>query len=491
MNTVKVNKKHRLLKGLLITLFVIVTLAIGIFFLLMTHTQIIVGAIQNLSQGTVNTKNLYEPLHEPMQTTKDNGQFIITEIRYSDDYPNSFLDITYPDENVDVQRPTMIYFHGGGFFGGSKCDGDPLAESDTTSLLDDICSEGFNLVNIDYALVPEYHFPTPVIQANEAFLFLMDHTEEYHLNMEQIVIMGSSAGAIITSQIGSVITNPEYAALLGINPALKPEQVKALVIDDAPLDYDKFSFETKILVGNYVKGSIFLSKEEVKKYNNTMWITEDYIPSVLLGSEYYVDMREMDTALENAGVEHELIDPLAEVNIQMPHCFVANERVDETAKDAYNRMITVMFLPYSSVRNSAGRLSVSVLFFASLPYMSILSGSPFSAFPKAVPPFPPAPGAFPLTPQAIGSPTIASIFFLNLSPNRGLQQLLFFIFCRRCRQVTIFTKLRPRIHAICSIDDSKVQVCYFQIRDTVLSDHFLPVSSNPSIPAVCYVPFFA
>lgn len=348
MNTVKVNKKHRLLKGLLIALIVIIVLVIGTFFLLMTHTQIIVGAIQNASQGIVNTKNLYEPLHEPVQTTKDNGQFIITEICYSDDYPNSFLDITYPDENVDVQRPTMIYFHGGGFFGGSKCDGDPLAETDATTLLDDICSAGFNLVNIDYALVPEYHFPTPVIQANEAFLFLMDHAEEYHLNMEQIVIMGSSAGAIITSQIGSVITNPEYAALLGINPALKSEQVKALVIDDAPLDYDKFSLGTKILVGNYVKGSIFLSKEEVKKYNNTMWITEDYIPSVLLGSEYYVDMREMDTALKDAGVEHELIDPLAEVNIQMPHCFVANERVDETAKDAYNRMIAFISQKVSS-----------------------------------------------------------------------------------------------------------------------------------------------
>ena len=348
MDTMKANKKHRLLKGLFITLIVIVALAIGLFFLLMTHTQIIVGTIQTLSKGTVNTKNSYEPLREPMRTTKDNGQFIITEIRYSDDYPNSFLDITYPDENVDIQRPTVIYFHGGGFFGGSKCDGDPLAETDATALLDDICSEGFNLVNIDYALVPEYRFPTPVIQANEAFLFLMDHAEEYHLNMDQIVIMGSSAGAIITSQIGSVITNPDYAALLGIDPALKSEQVKALVIDDAPLVYDKFSIETKILVGNYVKGSIFLSKEEVKKYNNIMWITEDYIPSVLLGSEYYVDMREMDTALEKAGVEHELIDPLAEVNIEMPHCFVANERVDETAKDAYNRMIAFIKQKVSS-----------------------------------------------------------------------------------------------------------------------------------------------
>ena len=50
-------------------------------------------------------------------------------------------------------------------------------------------------------------------------------------------------------------------------------------------------------------------------------------------------MREMAAALEDVGAEHELIDPLAEKNILMPHCFVANERADETAKDAYNRMI--------------------------------------------------------------------------------------------------------------------------------------------------------
>ena len=159
-------KKHKAIKKLGVVLCAFLIIFVGGYFLLMTHTQIIVGVIQDISQGTVNTKNLYEPLHEAMQAKKNNGQYIITEIRYSDDYPNSFLDITYPDESVETQRPTLIYFHGGGFFGGSKCDGDPLAEGDATALLDDICSEGFNLLNIDYALVPEYHFPTPLIQAS-------------------------------------------------------------------------------------------------------------------------------------------------------------------------------------------------------------------------------------------------------------------------------------------------------------------------------------
>ena len=308
-------------------------------FVLMTHTQIIVGFIQNISGETVNTKNSFEPLREPYKGTKSNGQYIIAEINYSKEYPNSYLDITYPNENIEEDRPTLFYFHGGGFFGGSKNDGDPLAESDATALIDDICSKGFNIVNVDYVLVPEYHFPTPLIQANLAFQYMIDHSEEYHINMNNVVIMGSSAGAIMTSQLGSIITNSEYANLLGIKSALKKEQVKALVIDDAPLVYDKFPLATKILVGNYIKGSIYVSKDEIKKYNNILSVNSNYIPSVLLGSEYYVDMRELDKKLNEVKVEHELIDPLAERGKQMQHCFVANERNDEISKDAFDRMI--------------------------------------------------------------------------------------------------------------------------------------------------------
>lgn len=112
--------------------------------------------------------------------------------------------------------------------------GDPMAATEATYLLDDICAAGYNIVNVDYALVPDYRFPVPLIQANRAFAYIQKHDDEYHLNMDNVVIMGSSAGAIMASQLGSIITNPEYAELLGITPALKPEQVKAVVIDDAP-----------------------------------------------------------------------------------------------------------------------------------------------------------------------------------------------------------------------------------------------------------------
>ena len=168
---------------------------------------------------------------------------------------------------------------------------------------------------------------------------MTDHADEYHLDMDRVVIMGSSAGAIMTSQLGSIITNQDYAETLGISSVLKPEQIKAVVIDDAPLAYDKFSLGTKVLVGNYVKGSIFLNREEVKKYNNIAWIDSNYPAAFLLGSEYYMDMRAMNSALAEMNVAHELVDPLAERGLEMQHCFVAAERTDEVSRDAFERMI--------------------------------------------------------------------------------------------------------------------------------------------------------
>jgi len=53
-------------------------------------------------------------------------------------------------------------------------------------------------------------------------------------------------------------------------------------------------------------------------------------------------MRHMDAAFTEVGVAHELVDPLAERGLEMPHCFVASERVDEVARDAFER--TLAFL---------------------------------------------------------------------------------------------------------------------------------------------------
>jgi hypothetical protein len=53
-------------------------------------------------------------------------------------------------------------------------------------------------------------------------------------------------------------------------------------------------------------------------------------------------MRAMDAVLTRSGVVHELIDPLAERGLKMPHCFVASERTDKVARDAFERMLAFL-----------------------------------------------------------------------------------------------------------------------------------------------------
>jgi hypothetical protein len=50
-------------------------------------------------------------------------------------------------------------------------------------------------------------------------------------------------------------------------------------------------------------------------------------------------MNVMHEQLDAVTVENVLIDPLAERGEEKQHCFVAAERVDATAKEAFDRVI--------------------------------------------------------------------------------------------------------------------------------------------------------
>ena len=320
-----------------IVLASLVLLGAGGFFYAATHTQVVVGLLQRMSANG-KPLNSYEPLNPPMRAEKENGQYLISELAYGTEYPNSYLDVIYPNSDLTADRPTLFYFHGGGFFAGSKNMGDPLASSEATELLDDLCARGYNIVNVDYTLVPDYRFPVPLIQMNQAIAYAMEHRDEYNLNMDKIVLMGSSAGAIMVAQYAAAASNEEYAQMLGFPPVLQAAQISAVVVDDAPLDYESFTLACKFLMGNYIKGSIYLSGDEISRYNCIEHLTAAYPPVVLLGSEYRHDMNLMHERLEELAVEHLLIDPLMEHGVQKGHCFVAGERSDPIAKEAFDRM---------------------------------------------------------------------------------------------------------------------------------------------------------
>ena len=119
-------------------------------------------------------------------------------------YPENKLDVYYP-AGTAAALPTIVSIHGGGWFYGSK------------ELYSHYCMRlalrGFTVVNFDYRLAPEYQYPAPVEDTCKVLFWMQQHSEEYHIDLNNVFTVGDSAGGQINFQLLTLLTNPEYAKL--------------------------------------------------------------------------------------------------------------------------------------------------------------------------------------------------------------------------------------------------------------------------------------
>lgn len=339
----------KVLKVFLAIIAVFLIIGISGYFYVAYHPQVVVGIIQKALYPEGKEINPVEPQNVPDRKVRENGILYVNDIKYGSTYPNSFLDISYPTEDTSVDRPTIVYFHGGGYFGGDKVMGDPLAvNEDSTYLFDRLVLEGYNLVNINYVLVPDYHFPDPVIQMNEAINYLIDNQAELGLDMGKVIIFGQSAGAIMTAQYGAILSNSDYRQLFPLTeePKLELADIVALVIDDAPLDMANFdNLQIKLLIANYLEDSIYFGNKEMAGMYNAISYVNGLFPRSFLtaGTDdgFPEDMQELSDRLTEAGVENiYFYTPEEKYGLTM-HGYLSNLKYDTSgaAKDCFDAII--------------------------------------------------------------------------------------------------------------------------------------------------------
>ena len=229
--------------------------------------------------------NSFEPALESMDRRDGQGRRIINDLKYGTAYPNSFLDLMYPAEETGA-LPVLLYFHGGGFLFGSKNSGDPLAAGNVSagSFLENVRNLGIVVANADYALAPEYRFPTALEQVDEALVFITENAEKYGLDPNRIILGGSSAGAILTEIFGLMLKDPSYADQIGVRPSIRPEQIIGLIIDEAPLcirDFNNDDMDT--MLGCWL-GENDLLHADVTALLDVPDHLKDYYPSFVAAS---------------------------------------------------------------------------------------------------------------------------------------------------------------------------------------------------------------
>jgi acetyl esterase/lipase len=134
------------------------------------------------------------------------------------------FDLFYPKE-VTEPPPVLLYFHGGGWDGGSR-------EQSILSLLPYLVMN-FAVLNVDYRLSPVAPAPAAVEDCRCALAWLIRHAEEYYFDAMRIVLTGHSAGGHLALLTGMLpLDTDESYRIAGIVNWYGPTDITDL-IDDA------------------------------------------------------------------------------------------------------------------------------------------------------------------------------------------------------------------------------------------------------------------
>lgn len=231
----------------------------------------------------------------------------------------NLLDVYLP-KNASHSLPTIVSIHGGGYFYGDK----ELYSHYGMNL----AQRGFGVVNFNYRLAPEHHFPAPLEDTNQVFHWLWRHGADYGLDLNNVFLVGDSAGAQLASQYAALWSDPSYAALFGLE--FPPIPIRALGLNCGIYDLPNgHQHGRDVLMKNYL-GEDFPPDDP--RLDVLAHIGPGYPPTFLLSAPndfLYACCLPMAEFLQKQGVEAEahIYGTLQDQTVQ--HVFHLNMRCPE------------------------------------------------------------------------------------------------------------------------------------------------------------------
>ena len=103
---------------------------------------------------------------------------------------------------------------GGGYEMTSDREAEPMAMQ--------FLAMGYHVAILRYSVCP-VRYPAALLQVAESVLYLKEHTDEYHIDPEKIVVQGCSAGGHLAANYGIAWNSPFLTKLMGMEN--DPEQL--------------------------------------------------------------------------------------------------------------------------------------------------------------------------------------------------------------------------------------------------------------------------
>ncbi|TFF36538.1 alpha/beta hydrolase [Mucilaginibacter psychrotolerans] len=177
------------------------------------------------------------------------------------------LSLNFYPAALGGKRPCIVSVHGGSWAGGDN--------SELPELNSYLAQQGYNVAAINYRLAPKYQTPAPVIDVAEAFAYLKAHAIELHIDTNNFVLLGRSAGAQIA--LLYAYTHPE-PGLRGVVDFYGPaDMVWGYSVPANPLIMD-----SRKVMENYIGGSYHMVPQKYAACSPLEFVNKSTIPTLLL-----------------------------------------------------------------------------------------------------------------------------------------------------------------------------------------------------------------
>ena len=164
-----------------------------------------------------------EQMHAGLVPFERSDVEVIANESYLDGDADALMDVYLPKGlAADSLLPVIVWTHGGGWIGGDK--------SKMRGYLMQLAAQGYAVVAVNYSRSPEQRYPTPLRQISAALSHLILHGTRLHADIRRVFLAGDSAGAQLTAQMAAIITDPVHAKEVDIAPALRPDQLRGLIL---------------------------------------------------------------------------------------------------------------------------------------------------------------------------------------------------------------------------------------------------------------------